>query len=133
MMSYNLRLKTTQILIIGIIMLLSAQKAFGNNNTSAEEKVMPRSTYTSLSWNKEMNKAVSEDDKYPKKRKINSKTIRRALDEYYIPQFSEFIGKGVDYWEWLESLDDPYLNKYKVDLKLDSDDDRLKLFWKSKF
>ncbi|MBU0635257.1 MAG: hypothetical protein KKB82_02455 [Candidatus Omnitrophica bacterium] len=131
-MSVNLYFKTTQVVIIGLIILLPAQKAFSKDTVQAEKKVTPN-TYTSLSWNKEMNQESAVDEEYPEKRKINPKTVRRTLDEYYIPQFSEFIGKGVDYWEWLQSLDDPYLNKYKVDLKLDSDDDRLKLFWKSKF
>jgi len=39
----------------------------------------------------------------------------------------------MDYFEWLNTLDDPYLNRYKFDLRVDPADERLKLFWKKQF
>ncbi|MFH1062690.1 MAG: hypothetical protein V1747_07390 [Candidatus Omnitrophota bacterium] len=80
-----------------------------------------------------MNEPDKKDDKYPDKRKITPETLRVALDEYYVPQISELLGKGVDCFEWVNQLDDPYLNRYKLDLRVDPDDDRVNLFWKRQF
>ena len=84
-------------------------------------------------WNKMINTEREKDEKYPNKRKITPETVRLTINEYYIPQISELLDKGVDCFEWLNQLDDPYLNRYKVDIRVDPDDERLKLFWKRAF
>ena len=91
-------------------------------------------TYSSQSWEVAVNQLEKTDEeKYPEKRKINSKTVRLTLNEYYIPNVSEFLCKGVDYYDWLNELDDPYLNRYKLDLEVDPADERFNLLWKEKF
>lgn len=90
-------------------------------------------SYTTSDWNKTMNTEEKKDEKYPEKRKITPETVRLTVNEYYVPQFSELVEKGVDCFEWLNKLDDPYLNRYKVDVRLDANDERLKLFWKRSF
>jgi hypothetical protein len=97
------------------------------------EKKAPPHSYTSATWQVTMNEPEKKNDKYPNKRKITPETLRVALDEYYVPQVSELLEKGVDCFEWVNHLDDPYLNKYKLDLKVDPDDDRVNLFWKRQF
>ena len=87
---------------------------------------------SSINWGAEINRAEKENI-YPEKRKITPETVRRTLQEFYIPNVSEFLDAGVDYFEWLNTLDDPYLGRYKVDLRVDPDDERVKLFWKRKF
>lgn len=97
------------------------------------QKELSKKSYVTSDWNKTINKEEHKDDKYPDKKKITPETVRLTINEYYIPQFSELLDKGVDYFEWLNKLDDPYLNRYKVDIKVDPDDERLKLFWKRSF
>jgi len=117
------------------IWLIFYQVVFFSNIAYCNEKenAVPAHTYTSSSWNAAINQSTPKKDDYPDKRKINAETIRRTLNEYYIPQVSELLSKGVDYYEWLDTLDDPYLNRYKLDLKVDPDADRLRLFWKQNF
>jgi len=117
--------------LVFLILLHRGDVVYANNNRHDE---LPQSaSYHSPSWNKTMNQPGEQREKYPAKRKINPETVRLTLNEYYIPQISELLNKGVDYYEWLNQLDDPYLNRYKVDMKVDPDDERLKLFWKSQF
>ena len=97
-----------------------------------QKEFSPHSFVTS-GWNKTINQEESIKNKYPDKKKITPETVRLTINEYYIPQFSELLEKGVDYFEWLNKLDDPYLNRYKVDVRVDPDDERLKLFWKREF
>jgi len=98
------------------------------------EKNLPSpKSYISSSWQVRMNETEKKNDKYPEKRKITPETLRVALDEYYVPQISELLEKGVDCFEWVNHLDDPYLNRYKLDLKVDPEDDRVNLFWKRQF
>jgi hypothetical protein len=102
-------------------------------NGSDIEKNVPPNSYCSSSWQVTMNAPDKKNNKYPDKRKITPETLRVALDEYYVPQISELLGKGIDCFEWVNHLDDPYLSKYKLDLRVDPDDDRVNLFWKRKF
>ncbi|MBU4304922.1 MAG: hypothetical protein KJ893_04790 [Candidatus Omnitrophica bacterium] len=104
--------------------------AYANGN---EQEKFPDHTFNSLPWNTAMNQPEAEKNDYPDKRKITPETVRLTINEYYIPQVSDLFAKGVDYFEWLNKLDDPYLNRYKVDIKVDPADERLKLFWKRQF
>lgn len=97
------------------------------------QKELSKHSYVTSDWNKTINQEEKKNKKYPDKRKITPETVRLTINEYYIPQFSELVDKGIDYFEWLNKLDDPYLNRYKVDIKVDPDDERLKLFWKRSF
>ncbi len=98
-----------------------------------DQKELSKYSYVTLDWNKTINQEENKKKKYPDKKKITPETVRLTINEYYIPQFSELMDKGVDYFEWLNKLDDPYLNRYKVDIRVDPDDERLKLFWKRSF
>lgn len=98
-----------------------------------DQKELSKHSYVTLDWNKTINQEENKKKKYPDKKKITPETVRLTINEYYIPQFSELMDKGVDYFEWLNKLDDPYLNRYKVDIRVDPDDERLKLFWKRSF
>ncbi|MFH2138074.1 MAG: hypothetical protein ABII88_06150 [Candidatus Omnitrophota bacterium] len=89
--------------------------------------------YKSISWENAVNEPEKENSEYPEKRKITPATVRLTVNEYYVPQISELINKGVDCLEWLNNLDDPYLNRYKLDLRVDPADERFKLFWREKF
>ena len=101
------------------------------NDTSHKE--FSKHSYITSDWNQSINKEENKEKKYPDKKKITPETVRLTINEYYIPQFSELMEKGVDYFEWLNKLDDPYLNRYKVDVRVDPNDERLKLFWKRSF
>lgn len=98
-----------------------------------DQKELSKKSYITSGWDKVINEEAKKDNKYPDKKKITPETVRLTINEYYIPQFSELLDKGVDYFEWLNKLDDPYLNRYKVDIRVDPDDERLKLFWKRSF
>ncbi|MBI4846292.1 MAG: hypothetical protein HY810_07480 [Candidatus Omnitrophica bacterium] len=104
---------------------------------AAEERIDKKNgllrTYDSNTWDIMMNKCEEKKDEYPEKRKITMETIRLTLHKYYIPNVSEFLEKGVDYVDWINELDDAYLNRHKLDLKVDSDDGSVKLFWKKDF
>ena len=90
--------------------------------------------YFSLPWNKIMNKPQKRGkDKYPEKRKITPKTVRIVVNEYYVPHFSDLLNKGLDCIEWIDGFDDPYLNKYKLDLRVEPKDGILELLWKESF
>lgn len=103
------------------------------NNDISRTKDSSQS-YTSTSWKTAMNQPLSvKKNEYPDKKEITPKTIRLTLNEYYIPEVSELLNKGVDYFEWLNTIDDPYLNRYKLDIKVEPEDERLKLFWKGEF
>lgn len=87
-----------------------------------------------MPWNTTMNEPEKKiEEKYPQTKKITLETLRVAIDEYYVPQISDLLGKGVDYLEWFNKLDDPYFGKYKLDLRMDTKDERLKLLFKEKF
>jgi len=103
---------------------------FSNQDDSKE----PNDEYyhKSVPWETAIN-LPEEEEKYPERKKVTSERMRLAIDEYYIPDLSELLCQGLDYLEWIQTLDDPYFNKYKLDLKLDPDDERLKLYWKNKF
>ncbi|MBU1045377.1 MAG: hypothetical protein KJ915_13390 [Candidatus Omnitrophica bacterium] len=118
--------------IILYLPLVLTVTAFANG-ADIEKNTPPSKAYISSTWQITMNKPEEKDDKYPEKRKITPETLRVALDEYYVPQISELLGKGVDCFEWVNHLDDPYLNRYKLDLRVDPDDDRVNLFWKRQF
>lgn len=92
-----------------------------------------KQSYISSSWNTTINQSDTQEERYPEKKKITPETIRLTINEYYVPELSELLDKGVDYLEWLNQLDDPYLNRYKVDMRVDPDDERLKVFWKREF
>ncbi len=112
------------------LLLVGADCLLANDT---EQKELSKHSYISSNWNKTINQEDSKTKKYPDKRKITPETVRLTINEYYIPPFSELLDKGVDYFEWLNKLDDPYLNRYKVDIRVDPDDERLKLFWKRSF
>lgn len=96
--------------------------------------IPPKDTYISLPWNTTMNEPEKKiEEKYPKTKKITLDTLRVTIDEYYVPQISDLLSKGVDYLEWFNKLDDPYFGKYKLDLRMDTKDERLKLLFKEKF
>ncbi|MCK4994727.1 MAG: hypothetical protein KAS13_06745 [Candidatus Omnitrophica bacterium] len=99
----------------------------------SNKKEISTHSYVSSEWNKAINQEENKNKKYPDKKKITPETVRLTINEYYIPQFSELLDKGVEYFEWLNKLDDPYLNRYKLDVRVDPDDERLKLFWKRSF
>ncbi|MFH1460061.1 MAG: hypothetical protein ABIG64_06810 [Candidatus Omnitrophota bacterium] len=107
--------------------------AKGAEDNINEDYKCPKHSYQSSGWNTTMNKPEEKKDIYPDKKKITPETVRLTLNEYYVPQVSELLVKGVDCIEWLNRLDDPYLNRYKLDLRVDPGDDRLKLFWKKQF
>jgi len=132
MSDLNLKLCNT-IIFATALFFLQADGRLGFCAKDENIKKFPRQSHVSPSWNCAMNQADMQDDKYPGKKKITPETIRLTINEYYIPEFSELLNKGVDYLEWLNQLDDPYLNRYKVDVKIDPDDERLKVFWKRKF
>jgi len=128
---FRVQLKTNMFLQIVMVFLLT--HVLVGTFALAEDDNACTGQYESESWKKEMNRREVKVEKYPDKRKITPETVRIAINEYYIPQISELIGKGVDYYEWLNQLDDPYLNRYKVDIKVDPADERLNLFWKRDF
>ena len=127
-------IKRTVLVVSGVVLFcVSLVYAANTNNKKSQQKQDSFFSHISTSWNKAINEDVKRDEKYPNKRKITPETVRLTINEYYIPQVSELLAKGVDYFEWLNKLDDPYLNRYKVDVKVDPDDERLKLFWKRSF
>lgn len=130
-MSRLCRKKNITISVFSYLLFVITVAAFANGS-DIEKKASPFS-YDSSSWQVTMNESYEKNDKYPDKRKITPETLRVALDEYYVPQISELLGKGVDCFEWVNHLDDPYLNRYKLDLRVDPDDDMLNLFWKRQF
>jgi len=90
--------------------------------------------YGSQPWTTAINQGDSRPPAmYPEKRRISTETIRRTANEFYVPQISEFICKSMDCFDWLNQIDDPYLNRYKVDIEVDPQDERLQLFWKREF
>jgi len=119
--------------VIGVVFFLLLARVDCLPANDIDQKELSKHSYVSSDWNKTINQEEEENKKYPDKRKITQETVRLTINEYYIPQFSELLDKGVDYFEWLNKLDDPYLNRYKVDIKVDPDDERLKLFWKRSF
>jgi hypothetical protein len=114
------------------ILFISLENVSAHANNAPEETISECS-YCSISWHTAMNEPEKPSPGYPEKKKITPETIRLTLNEYYIPQISDLLDKGMDYFEWLNTLDDPYLNRYKVDLRVDPADERLKLFWKRQF
>lgn len=109
---------------------LHVNPVIADNN---EERKISEHSYSSTSWNIMVNQPKDKEVVYPEHKRITPETMRLTLDEYYVPQVSGLLTKGVDYFEWLNKLDDPYLNRYKVDLEVDPEDERLKLFWKRNF
>jgi hypothetical protein len=129
---YSASAKRIIVFCVFIYLFLIVKVSAFANGAKIDEKGLPHS-YTSTNWKTAMNAPEEKGDKYPDKRKITPETIRVTLEEYYIPQVSELLGKGVDCFEWVNQLDDPYLNRYKLDLKVDPQDDRVNLFWKRDF
>lgn len=131
---YKIKLKSKRLtFIIGMLFFLPLLRVDCLQALDVDEKELSKHSYETSNWNKTINEEEHKDNKYPDKRKITPETVRLTINEYYIPQFSELLEKGVDYFEWLNKLDDPYLNRYKVDVRVDPDDERLKLFWKRSF
>ena len=131
---YKLIFKIQYAVFITVLMLTSfCWDLNGLLALESNKKDISRHSYVTADWNKTINQQEIIVNKYPDKRKITPETVRLTINEYYIPQFSELLEKGVDYFEWLNKLDDPYLNRYKVDVRVDPDDERLKLFWKRSF
>lgn len=120
-------------LFIGVVLLACLPEVKCLQALELKQKEVSAYSYVTSDWNKTINQEETIVEKYPVKRKITPETVRLTINEYYIPQFSELLEKGVDYFEWLNTLDDPYLNRYKVDVRVDPDDERLKLFWKRDF
>ncbi|MBU1086017.1 MAG: hypothetical protein KKD05_00685 [Candidatus Omnitrophica bacterium] len=131
MIKTSLKKISTEV-VFGYLFFIITVSAFANGADIEKNPPTPQS-YVSSSWQVTMNKPEEKNDKYPEKRKITPETLRVALDEYYVPQISELLSKGVDCFEWVNHLDDPYLNRYKLDLRVDPDDDRVNLFWKRQF
>ncbi len=129
---YKLKLKVRCMAFI-IIVLFFASGVNCLFALESNQKEGSNYSFVTAGWNKTINEQETVENKYPDKRKITPETVRLTINEYYIPQFSELLEKGVDYLEWLNKLDDPYLNRYKVDVRVDPDDERLKLFWKRSF
>lgn len=119
--------------IAGMLFLLFLVKVDYLPAFDTDQKELSKHSYVASDWNKTINKEEKKNKKFPDKRKITPETVRLTINEYYIPQFSELLDKGVNCYEWLNKLDDPYLNRYKVDIRVDPDDERLKLFWKRAF
>jgi len=69
------------------ILLIFCHVVFFSNIAYCNEKgnTVPESTYNSSPWNTAINQSTPKKDDYPDKRKINAETIRRTLNEYYIP------------------------------------------------
>ena len=118
------------LLLFSLFQLINVNCVYSNE---IDHRDLANFSYVSSGWNKTINSEAIEVKKFPDKRKITPETVRLTINEYYIPQISELLDKGVDYFEWINKLDDPYLNRYKVDIKVDPDDERLKLFWKRAF
>lgn len=99
------------------------------------ETIRPMGEYYSDKWADVINRPYVIDDYYPRKLKINPKTLRRTIDEYFSNEsiIRESLLGGVDCYEQLETADDKYLDKYKMDLKYDPADSKLKLYWKNNF
>ncbi len=117
--------------VVGFIFLLIS----GSVSAAARESApLPgeKNSFFSLSWQSSINQG-QQAEKYPDKRKITPESLRLTLNEYSFQPFSAILHKGVDTWEWLNNLDDPYFNRYNLDMEVDPDDERLKLFWENKF
>ena len=123
--------KITKTFLLVYLFVNAGVSAFANEAGSEHSNI--HGSYASSSWKVTMNAPEKKDDKYPDKRKITPETIRVTLDEYYVPQVSELLSKGVDCFEWVNQIDDPYLNRYRLDLSVDPEDDRVNLFWKRDF
>lgn len=128
------KLRLLNATILGFVLVLFClEPVCGHANNIKTDSENTEVTYTSCTWKTAINlPPEKKPDIYPEKRKITSKTIQRTVNEY-IPQLSGFVNKGVDCFEWVNTLDDPYLNKYKLDMEIDAQDERLKLIWKDKF
>ncbi|MCP4650659.1 MAG: hypothetical protein GY853_11345 [PVC group bacterium] len=118
--------------VIELLIVLMLLPGVGYAN-SQENGQIPKRTYISLPWATTVNQPKKKKEGYPDKRKISPETVRLTVNEYYVPHISELLNKGVDYFEWLNKLDDPYLNRYKIDIRVDPADERFKLFWKRQF
>ncbi len=120
--------------ILGLVSILVCLKPIcGHANNIEVDSKITEVTYTSCTWKTAINlPSEKKPDIYPEKRKITPKTIQLTVNEY-IPQLSGVVNKGVDCFEWVNTLDDPYLNKYKLNMEVDAEDERLKLIWKDKF
>ena len=121
------------VVITGILFYLLTGGRFEARATDTGQEKLSKQSYISSPWNKTINETETKEEKYPDKKKITPETIRLTINEYYIPELSELLDKGVDYLQWLNQLDDPYLNRYKVDIRVDPADERLKVFWKRDF
>ncbi len=115
-----------------ILLLACPVAAYAENKTGKETNCRKIDCITSINWDREMNQA-EKPSIYPDKKKITPETLRLTFQEFYIPHVSEILDTGVDYLEWLNTLDNPYLHRYKMDLMLDPSDDKLKFMWKEKF
>ncbi len=104
--------------------------AYGNNKDEGE---VLGNVYFSAPWGRAINQSMAEQGEYPNRRKITPTTLRLTIERYYLPQVSDLLSKGVDYIEWLDEVDNQYLKQYKLDMKVDTTDGLLKLFWKESF
>ena len=119
----------------------------GNNNAaeslnaeSVKDGELPpgsrHQTYHSESWDEFINKLPEipeEEKRYPKKFTLTPKTMREAVEEYYMPGVAEGLNVVVDYYERIETWDDEPLHRYNLDLAPKLDDKAIKLIWKGKF
>ncbi len=134
MFQKNIKIENLFVIVSGLVFyFFNAEIILSANEVNQDKILNQEHTYNSDSWHTAVNKQEKKDDRYPEKRKITPETVRLTLNEYYVPQISELLEKGIDYFEWVNKLDDPYLNRYKVDLRIDPADERMKLFWKRKF
>ena len=72
--------------------------------------------YHSLAWKDSVNLSTKEEY-FPAVAKINPRTLRSTIDEYYVPMVSEELHRMVNYYELLDTFDDAFLGKYDIDLR----------------
>ncbi len=110
------------------------------NAESVKEGELPpvgsHQTYHSKSWDEfinELPEVPEEEKRYPKKFTLTPKTMRNAIEEYYMPGVAEGLNVVVDYYERIETWDNEPLHRYNLDLAPKLDDKAIKLIWKGKF
>ena len=103
-------------------------------STQSVEKKHYFQEYHTLSWKESVNLSANTDDEYyPKTSTITPRTLRRTIDEYYVPFVSEELNTVVDYYETLDTFDDTFLKKYHFDIRAVPEKETLNLMWKHKF
>ena len=112
----------------------------GNSNAAESSKEGElngsHQTYHSKSWDEfinELPETPEEEKRYPKKFTLTPKTMRNAIEEYYMPGVAEGLNVVVDYYERIETWDNEPLHRYNLDLAPNLDDKAVRLIWKGKF